>query len=147
MNCPTVCVDNMLLLSDAHGSSSRICIGERDKKVRLITSDMKDDDEVKVGGISYTEAPFNFVHLTWNFSLFQILGEHRDYINSISFHPEQGDLVASAGDDYTCRVWSLEGREFACFPLGAPGMSVCWHSQDPGKVRFCFFAHKFLLYC
>ncbi|ELU08194.1 hypothetical protein CAPTEDRAFT_196279 [Capitella teleta] len=88
----------------------RLCFAENDKKVRLISSDMKDDDQV------------------------QVLGEHRDYINCVSFQPDQGALVASASDDLTCQVWGLDGQQAACFTLTAPGMAVCWHPQEPGKV-------------
>ena len=68
------------------------------------------------------------------FFCLQVLGKHRSYINCVCFQPDSGEFVASASDDHTCRVWSLQGQEVACLPLGAPGMSVCWHESDPGKV-------------
>ena len=63
-----------------------------------------------------------------------MLGEHRDYVNDISFHPDKGELIASVSDDHTCCVWSVEGSQVACFPLGAPGMAVAWHVEEPAKV-------------
>lgn len=61
---------------------------------------------------------------------------HTDYINDVTFDPDKGDYVASVSDDHTCRVWSIEGVQKACFPLGAPGMAVKWHAEDSHKVSF-----------
>lgn len=81
----------------------------------------------------------------------QVLGEHRDYVNEVCFHPDKGDLIASVSDDHTCCVWSLEGSQVACFPLGAPGMAVSWHVEEPAKVvpmhvfdRFCTICQSHL---
>lgn len=58
---------------------------------------------------------------------------HTDFINSLAYNPQSGDTLASTGDDLTCRLWV--GDELgANFQLGAPGMSVCIHEAEPGKV-------------
>ena len=69
--------------------------------------------------------------------LFQIVGEHKDYINSIASQPESGDKVASVSDDHTCCVWSTNDpiNQLMCFPLTSPGMNVCWHPKEPAKVE------------
>ena len=56
-------------------------------------------------------------------------------MNEMCFHPDKGDLLASVSDDHTCCVWSVDsGSQVACFPLGAPGMAVSWHVEEPAKV-------------
>ena len=63
----------------------------------------------------------------------QILEGHSDFINSLTFDPDTGDQLASVGDDRWCRLWDREGNQRS-FPLGVPGMSVCWHKEEPMKV-------------
>lgn len=81
-----------------------------DEKISLYHSNLKDEDIVN------------------------LLEGHTSYVNDVSFDCDRGEKLASVGDDNTCRVWSSQGRELACFSLGAPGMSVCWHQQEPFKV-------------
>ncbi|KAK2185533.1 hypothetical protein NP493_231g01014 [Ridgeia piscesae] len=88
----------------------KFCTAGVDRKVTLFSSDLKSDVNM------------------------QMLGEHRDYVNDISFHPDKGELIASVSDDHTCCVWSVEGSQVACFPLGAPGMAVAWHEEEPAKL-------------
>jgi nuclear pore complex protein Nup37 len=57
---------------------------------------------------------FWFVHNSMNFCVF--------------------DPLVSTGDDHTCRMWNEDGEQEGCFQLSAPGMSVCVHDKDPGKV-------------
>nr|XP_022293867.1 nucleoporin Nup37-like [Crassostrea virginica] len=64
----------------------------------------------------------------------QVLEGHSDFINSLAYSPENGDILASTGDDYTCRLWGNDCSQQACFQLTAPGMSVCIHEKEPGKV-------------
>ncbi|CAH1800102.1 unnamed protein product [Owenia fusiformis] len=91
--------------------SLKFCTGGSDKKLRIFSSDLKDDDRVK------------------------ILEGHENYINSVCYEPDTGSQVASVSDDYTCRIWSTEdGHQMAVYPLGAPGMTVAWHPQDPLKL-------------
>jgi len=60
---------------------------------------------------------------------------HKDYVNSLTFDPNEGVLLASTGDDLTCRVWSVqEGVQESMFRLTSPGMSVCWHADEPFKL-------------
>ena len=74
-------------------------------------------------------------YLQTNWLFLQLLEGHSDYVNSVCFEPEQGDQLASVSDDHTCRVWQIDGTEQVRLPLGAPGMSVCWHIEEPSKVR------------
>ena len=67
--------------------------------------------------------------------LLQVIKGHKDYINSLTFEPIKGEVIASVSDDYTCRLWDLDGRQRALFPLKSAGMSVCWNQNDPNKVR------------
>lgn len=68
-------------------------------------------------------------------SIFQVLSGHNDYINEVSFEPDNRWL-ASVSDDHTCRLWSVEDN-FTCdviFQLTSPGVSVSWHTEDTGKL-------------
>ncbi|KAK7076887.1 hypothetical protein SK128_012756 [Halocaridina rubra] len=50
---------------------------------------------------------------------------HKDFVNSISYNGETGNLVASSGDDLTARVWSSGTRsQIAKFLLTSPGKHV-----------------------
>lgn len=73
------------------------------------------------------------------FILLQICEGHTDFINSIAFLPENGDGLVSTGDDHTCRMWNQEGEQQGCFQLSSPGMSVCVHEKEPGKVCFVIY--------
>ena len=64
----------------------------------------------------------------------QILEGHTDFINSLTFDPDTGDQLASVGDDNWCRIWGRDGDQQLSFPLSAPGMTVCWHRDEPFKV-------------
>lgn len=71
----------------------------------------------------------------------QLIRGHTDYINSMAFEPNSGDLLASASDDCTCCVWSLINQENSENPnlemkiqLSSPGISVKWHVSEPNKV-------------
>ncbi|XP_038073500.1 nucleoporin Nup37-like [Patiria miniata] len=88
----------------------RFCTAGVDHKIRLFTSDMKEQD------------------------VMELMDGHVDYINALAFEPTEGQLIASVSDDHTCRVWGLDGVQKACFSLKAAGMSACWNSQDPMKL-------------
>ncbi|XP_075236445.1 nuclear pore complex protein Nup37 isoform X2 [Lycorma delicatula] len=64
-----------------------------------------------------------------------VLEGHKSYINSVAYE-SSGDYLASVSDDLTCKLWSVkENKEcFATFILKSPGMSVCWHNEEPGKL-------------
>jgi len=79
-----------------------------DHKLRLFTSDLND---VKV----------------------QVLRGHTDYINSIVYEPEKGELVLSGSDDHTAKLWE-DCECVATVNFNSPVMSVAWHQQDIGKV-------------
>jgi len=81
-----------------------------DMNIHLIMSDLKNDDSVVV------------------------IEGHQDYINSITFEPEHGTLLASTSDDHTCRIWNLDGTLKTTLTLNSPGMAVCWHKEDSGKI-------------
>jgi len=66
----------------------------------------------------------------------QIVGEHKDHVNAVASCPTSGDQVVSVSDDHSCCIWSVNEplQPLACFPLTSPGMAVCWHTKETGKV-------------
>lgn len=99
----------------------RFCTSAADCKLRLVTSDLKENLEVKT------------------------IEGHTSYINHLVFEPTEGKQIASVSDDHTCRLWDLDGNQTALFKLRSPGMSVCWHpaevlklmvAEKRGTVRF-----------
>lgn len=81
-----------------------------DKKVRLFTSDLQSEDVVSV------------------------IGDHNDYVNDISFEPNNGELLATVCDDQMCRIFRLDGALETYFSLTSAGMSVSWHPSDSNKL-------------
>lgn len=72
------------------------------------------------------------------FSFHKILKGHKGFVNAITFDPNEGSQLASTGDDLTCRIWSLNSnqpQQETIFHLTSPGVSVCWHADEPFKVR------------
>nr|XP_039249029.1 nucleoporin Nup37-like [Styela clava] len=60
---------------------------------------------------------------------------HTDCVNHISFEPIEGQELASVSDDYSCKVWDVDsGDVIVSFPLQYPGVSVCWHPDQSGKL-------------
>ncbi|XP_005800016.2 nucleoporin Nup37 isoform X1 [Xiphophorus maculatus] len=88
----------------------RFCTAAADRKLRLLTSDLKDQNE------------------------FKVMEGHSSYINHLVFEPTEGKRIASVSDDHTCRLWDLDGNETAVLRLHSPGMSVCWHPQEEFKL-------------
>ncbi|XP_033113860.1 nucleoporin Nup37-like [Anneissia japonica] len=88
----------------------RFCTAGSDFRLRLFTSDLKEDNTV------------------------QVLDGHSDYINEVGIETLEGDLIASVSDDCTCRTWDPFGQQKALFPLKSQGMSVNWHPHDPMKL-------------
>ncbi|KAM9402633.1 LOW QUALITY PROTEIN: nucleoporin Nup37 [Salvelinus alpinus] len=114
----------------------RFCTAAADRKVRLLTSDLQNQHEVKV------------------------MEGHTSYINHLVFEPTEGKQMASVSDDHTCSTVlscvgtllqpekppvaarrrspppteDLEGNESTTFRLGSPGVSVCWHPEDVFKL-------------
>ena len=74
----------------------------------------------------------------------QILEGHTDFINSLTFDPDTGDQLASVGDDKWCKIWDRDGNQQLSFSLSAPGMSVCWHRDEPLKVRCIVISKSFV---
>ena len=74
------------------------------------------------------------------FCLCQVVGEHKDHVNAVASCPTDGEHVVSVSDDHTCCIWaaSKPTQYVACFPLTSPGMAVCWHMKETGKV---YIAH------
>ena len=64
----------------------------------------------------------------------QVLRGHTDYINSIVYEPEKGELVLSGSDDHTAKLWE-DCECVATVNFSSPVMSVAWHQQDIGKVK------------
>ncbi|XP_043268025.1 nucleoporin Nup37 [Venturia canescens] len=87
------------------------CAAGADFKIRLYNSNLND------------------VHV------YEILESHKDYINDLSYESE-GELLASVSDDHTCKLWAVkeEQKYVTSFYLTSPGMSVCWHTEESGKL-------------
>ena len=48
----------------------------------------------------------------------------------------EGELLASVSDDHTCKLWTIK-EDYKCilsFLLTSSGISVCWHTEEPGKL-------------
>ncbi|XP_063403553.1 nucleoporin Nup37-like [Mytilus trossulus] len=88
----------------------RFAIGGSDKKIKIVSANLKGDNTC------------------------QICEGHTDFINSIAYIPDTAGELVSTGDDNTLRLWNKEGEQQGCFQLSAPGMSVCVHEREPGKV-------------
>lgn len=88
----------------------RFAVAGSDKWIRVCSTDLKGNDNV------------------------QIIQGHTDFVNSLTFDPHTGDQLASVGDDRWCRIWDRDGNQTMSFPLSSPGMSVCWHREEPMKV-------------
>lgn len=88
----------------------RFAVAGSDKKIKIVSANLKGDNQL------------------------QMCEGHTDFINSIAYTPDTGDGLVSTGDDHTCRMWNEDGEQEGCFQLSAPGMSVCVHDKDPGKV-------------
>ncbi|XP_060072849.1 nucleoporin Nup37-like [Ylistrum balloti] len=87
----------------------RFAVAGSNNRIQLFESDLREKDAV------------------------ELLEGHTDFINSVAYNPQSGETLASTGDDLTCKLWV--GDELnASFQLGAPGMSVCIHEKEPGKV-------------
>lgn len=87
------------------------CVAGADFKIRLYNSNLNDLNE------------------------YQVLEGHKDYVNSISYEPE-GDILASVSDDHTCKLWDIK-EDKKCnvtFYLTSPGVTVCWHKEESGKL-------------
>lgn len=65
----------------------------------------------------------------------QVLGGHKDYTNALAYEPE-GELLATVSDDHTCKLWAIkeEQKNVSTFYLSSPGMAVCWHNEESGKL-------------
>lgn len=51
-----------------------------------------------------------------------VLKGHSDYINSLAYEPDKGDLIVSCSDDQTGKLWDLEtGQAVHTFHLTSPG--------------------------
>lgn len=68
-------------------------------------------------------------------NILKILEGHKSYINAVSYEPE-GELLASASDDHTCKLWAIKEEQkcVATFYLTSAGISVCWHNEESGKL-------------
>ncbi|XP_063230967.1 nucleoporin Nup37 [Bacillus rossius redtenbacheri] len=65
----------------------------------------------------------------------QVLNGHTRFINSVTYDPN-GWFLASASDDCSCKVWAI-GEEYSLkttFRLDSPGVAVCCHPEEPGRL-------------
>lgn len=87
------------------------CVAGADFKIRLYNSNLND------------------------VNTYEILEGHRDYVNSISYEPD-GEFLASVSDDHTCKLWDIKEDQtcVSTFYLTSPGVTVCWHKEESGKL-------------
>uniref|UniRef100_A0A6B2LA90 Uncharacterized protein n=1 Tax=Arcella intermedia TaxID=1963864 RepID=A0A6B2LA90_9EUKA len=64
------------------------------------------------------------------------LGGHSDFINSCDFQYSSSLLLASTGDDNTCRIWDIEReKQLELIELQSPGRTVKWQSAtQPDQI-------------
>lgn len=84
------------------------CTSGTDHKVRVFKSDLAD---VQV----------------------MVLKGHSDYVNTLVYEPEKGDLILTGSDDHTAKMWE-NGKCSATLNFKSPVMSVHWHHEELGKV-------------
>ena len=65
-----------------------------------------------------------------------IVLKHRDYVNSIAFHPmAEESQVVSGSDDHTIALWNSEnGQRLHTITFDHPIMSVVWHPEEVSKL-------------
>ena len=66
----------------------------------------------------------------------RVLRGHRDYVNSMAFHPlEEGGQLVSGSDDHTMALWDSEtGQRLQVVNFDHPIMSIIWHPEEVSKV-------------
>ncbi|KAG5876269.1 hypothetical protein JTB14_013006 [Gonioctena quinquepunctata] len=86
------------------------CVGGNDFKLRIITSNLADDNTCLV------------------------IGKHASYINDTMFD-QDNNYLASTSDDNSVKIWSTDDYKMkSTFNLTSPGMNVCWHRSDECKL-------------
>lgn len=88
----------------------RFATASMDNEVRLFYSNLRTEDEVK------------------------FLSGHKGPVNAVAFEPQSGEILASVGDDNSCRIWGMDGQQQACIALRSPGTAVIWHPDERGKL-------------
>jgi len=65
----------------------------------------------------------------------QVLCGHTNYVNYVTYEPA-GQFLASVSDDHTCKIWNIKEDNSctATFFLTSPGMAVCYHREEVGKL-------------
>jgi WD40 repeat protein len=67
---------------------------------------------------------------------------HSDYINSIVYEPEVGDMVVTASDDHTARVWDTKAdiskALIHTFSLNSPGRSYILYATLPNIIHIFY---------
>ena len=77
-----------------------------------------------------------------------VLKGHRDYINSVAFHPhEEGGQLVSGSDDHTVCLWDAQtGQRLNVITFDHPVMSVIWHPEEVSKLCVSFIKVYYLCY-
>ncbi|XP_022901719.1 nucleoporin Nup37 [Onthophagus taurus] len=88
----------------------QFCTAANDFKIRIFKTNLSDEN-----------------------SCMELTG-HESYINDLNYDPTNS-YIASVSDDHTVKVWSTEDNKLtAFFNLTSPGVSCCWHREDPLKL-------------
>jgi WD40 repeat protein/DNA-binding SARP family transcriptional activator len=90
-----------------------------------------------VGGLSYStdgsliasSSDIPPVIIIWDSATgerLETIEDHTDFVNNIAFSPS-GLYLASASEDYTVKIWDMEGREVHIFEHPAPAWGLAFH--------------------
>lgn len=90
----------------------KFATGGADHNVRIFTSDLGQNESLRV------------------------LSGHRDYVNSVAFHPEEdGGQLVSGSDDHTVALWDTNsGQHLHTITFRSAVMAVSWHPEEVSKL-------------
>jgi len=89
----------------------RFATGGADYNVRLFSSDLGNDDTMKV------------------------LKGHTNYVNAVAFQPDSGLQVVSGSDDHSVIMWDARtGRKLETMMFKSAVMALGWHPDEVSKL-------------
>lgn len=90
----------------------KFATGGADYNVRLFSSDLADNEAVRV-----------------------LRGGHSDYINSLAYQPSDGSQIVSGSDDHTIALWDSDsGQRLHTVTFRSAVMAVSWHPEEVSKL-------------
>ncbi len=90
----------------------KFATGGKDHNVRIFSSDLGQNESVRV------------------------LKGHKDYVNTLTYHPEDnGGQLVSGSDDHTVALWdSNTGQHLHTVTFDSPVMKTMWHPEEVSKL-------------